>query len=226
VLLVVVICALNPGLVQAGGAVVFGLSAGGGHVPSDDWRSAGTGLSSGRIEVSSYSSESLSPFVEASLTYVFHNKSAIRLSVEHITTEANVRTTFSVNNPPSTATSFVYWDFSTTPINLSYEMYLLGYDRFSPFIGLGGGYYFSTVEWRRLLENPVVESVDSGGTHDGEGFGMHFYIGLRAVVWQRFGLNSRIRFRYADGMAFTDQEGALALDFTSVDVSFGIDVRL
>ena len=226
VLLVMIVCTVNPGLVRAGGDVVFGLSAGGGHVPLDDLKSAGTGLSASRIEASSYSSESPSPFVEASLALVFRKKYAIRLSVEHITTEADMSSTVFLNNPPGAATSLVHWDISTTPVNLSYEAYLRGYDRFSPFIGLGGGYYFSTVEWRRLLENPIVGPMKSGGTRDGEGFGMHFYFGLHAIVWQRFGLNSRIRFRYVDIMAFTDPGGPLSLEFTGVDVSFGMDVRL
>jgi hypothetical protein len=226
VILAMIVCAFNPDLVRAGNDVVFGLSAGGGHVPSDDWRSAGTGLSASRIEESTYSSESLSPFVEASLAFVFRKKNVIRLSVEYITTEANLSSTFFVDNPSSAATTLVHWNFSTTPINVSYEAYLLGYDRFSPFIGLGGGYYFSTVEWRRLLENPIVGSMKSGGTGDGEGFGMHVYFGFRGIVWQHLGLNSKIRFRYADGMAFTDRDGALSLEFTGVDVSFGMDVRL
>jgi len=176
--------------------------------------------------VNSYNSESLSPFAEASLAFLFREKCGIRLSVEHITTEANVRSTFLVNNPPSAATSLVYWNFSTIPINLSYETYLLGYDRFSPFLGLGGGYYFSTVEWRRLLDNPTADSMESGDTRDGEGFGMHFYFGFRAIAWQRLALNSKIRFRYTNSMAFTDRDEPLSLGFTGFDVSFGVDVHL
>jgi len=102
----------------------------------------------------------------------------------------------------------------------------MGYDRFSPFIGLGGGYYLSTVEWRRFLENPIVESMESGGIRDGKGAGMHFYFGFRAVAGQHLAFNSKIRFRYADSMGFTDRAEAFSLEFTGFDVSFGMEVRL
>ena len=224
VFLLVTVCVLTPSLVRAGD-VVFGLSAGGGRVPSDDWRIAETGLSTNQVEVVSYSSEWLSPFLEASVAYVFRDRWAIRLSVEHITAEATTGVAFGVDNAPSAGTSLVHWNFSTIPITLSYEACLLGYDRFSPFIGLGGGYYFSTVEWRRLLENPFLEPMESEDTRDGSGAGAHCYFGFRAVAGQHLAFNSKIRFRYADSMGFTDGADAFSLAFTGFDVSFGVEVR-
>jgi hypothetical protein len=56
----------------------------------------------------------------------------------------------------------------------------------------------------------------------GNGYGIHSSAGLNAELTRQLCLISQIRFRYSDGMGFTDKKGSIKVEFTGFDFSTGL----
>ena len=60
-------------------------------------------------------------------------------------------------------------------------------------------------------------------TRTGEGHRLHTVLGLVTHITNRMHLVSQARYRFADGMAFTDKEGSIKIEFTGFDASLGLE---
>jgi len=209
---------------QAGPPLVIGGFVGGAHLPLDRWSDFFRGL-----QFSKYESERLSPIWGLSIGYVMRDRHVLKLHVERLTVQAHLNSVAVNNNPPGARNFVVSWDIEAIPVNLSYEFWLNGVSRPSPFFGLGGGYYFSKVEAHlETLHDSVLGDrfFDDAVTREGKGYGVHIYAGVRAPINSWLALVSSVRGRYSDGMAFTDDDKAVPVEFTGVDLTLGFDLRI
>jgi hypothetical protein len=140
----------------------FALGGGAGYVSLDDWEDL---FSS--ITMSHYQREKLGTFLEARVAYHLTDKHAIALNVENISISAflcGAMPLGSYTPPPEDHACYVdQWDFSATPIGLSYEFFPLGHqEKISPFLGTGASYFFSKVVAKsHFLNNGRFEGLDS-----------------------------------------------------------------
>jgi len=116
------------------------------------------------------------------------------------------------------------WDFRTNPISLSYEFRPTKLNRqFSPFIGMGASYLLSEIEYQFEWFGEPYRYDTGGGKRNGEGYGIHAYIGLQSQITPHVYFISRLRGRYADGLGFTQKKGDIKVEFTGIDITLGID---
>jgi outer membrane protein W len=200
----------------------FTLSGGAGYVPLDDWKDFFSG-----ITMSHYQREKLGTFLEARVAYHLTDKHAIAFNVENISMSAFLCGAMTLGDytptPEDHACYVDQWDFSARPIGLSYEFFPLGYqEKISPFLGTGASYFFSkAVAKSHFLNNGRFQGLDSGSSRNGDGYGLHVYAGIQSRIAKNLLLISRLRGRFADGMAFTDPKAAAKVEFTGFDFTIG-----
>lgn len=200
----------------------FTLSGGAGYVSLNDWEDFCS-----RVSMSHYEKDKLGTFLESRITYHFTDKHAIALNVENIKTSAILCGSMILTGPwPELEDHACYvdeWDFSATPIGLSYEFFPLGCEeKVWPFLGAGASYFFSKVEAKSyFLNDGRFEGLDSESSRDGNGYGLHVYAGIQSRVAKHLLFISRLRGRLADGMAFTDKKAAAKVEFTGFDFTIG-----
>jgi len=198
--------------------VTAGAQVGAGWLPMNDWEDV---FASG----GSYDADEAGLYGELFATLQVRPRHALRVSVERIATSASLVSGVEFGAGPSTAVVLADWDFSTIPVCVSYEYTL----RRSPggarsIVAGGGGLYFSKVE-ADLVEvfNPDPNvSFGETGVRDGTGYGFHAYFRQTAPVSDRLSLTGMLRGRWADGMAFDDSDGDIAVEFSGVDLSVGV----
>ncbi len=123
-----------------------------------------------------------------------------------------IRSNASDSDPVST----VDWKFQGIPITLGYEYRALRFsDRFTPMLGAGISYFISQVTGHDNVFNQT-------GTRYGDGYGVHASLGLISELTQTLSMVSQLRYRYSDGMAFTDHKGDVKVEFTGFDFSTGL----
>jgi hypothetical protein len=76
-----------------------------------------------------------------------------------------------------------------------------------------------------LIYDSHLEDLTQKSSREGEGYGLHAYLGVQAKLTEHLFMVSRLRGRYADGMAFTDKKGEIKVDFTGVDFTLGLGWR-
>jgi hypothetical protein len=200
----------------------FTLSGGAGYVSLNDW-----GDLCSRVSMSHYEKDKLGTFLESRIAYHLTDKHAIALNVENIKTSAILYGAMILTGPwsePEDHACYVdEWDFSATPVGLSYEFFPLGCEeKVSPFLGAGASYFFSKVEAKcYFLHNGRFEGLDSESSRDGDGYGLHVYAGIQSRIANNLLFISRLRGRFADGMAFTDNKAAAQVEFTGFDFTIG-----
>jgi len=181
----------------------LGAQVGAGYLPLKDWEDFW------EEAVGDYQQDRLGLYTEFSFTSRLTHRHALRFTFEWITTRASAGETLE-------------WDFETFPVSASYELTLRGAEPGAlTMLGVGAGYYMSTVEARNdQTPNPTSE------TRRGDGYGFHGYLRQTALIADHLSLSGMIRGRWADGMAFDDNDGDLKVEFTGVDVSMGIEYRI
>jgi hypothetical protein len=200
----------------------FTFSGGAGYVSLNDW---GDFCSS--VSLSHYEKDKLGTFLESRIAYHLTDKHTIALHVENIKTSAILCGAMVLAGPwsePEDHACYVdEWDFSATPIGLSYEFFPLGHEeKVSPFLGTGASYFFSKVEAKcNFLHDGRFEGLDSETSRDGDGYGLHVYAGIQSRIAKNLLFISRLRGRFADGMAFTDPKPAAKVEFTGFDFTIG-----
>lgn len=183
----------------------LGVQVGAGYLPMSDWEDFW------EEAVGDYQQDRLGLYTEFSFTSRFTQRHAIRFTFEWITTSAS-------------AGDQLEWDFETFPVSLSYELTLRGAEPGAlTQLGVGGGYYMSSVETREhsTLPNPSLPEA-----RNGDGYGFHGYLRQTALIADHVSLSGMIRGRWADGMAFDDADDDIKVEFTGFDVSMGIEYRI
>jgi hypothetical protein len=108
------------------------------------------------------------------------------------------------------------WKFQGIPITIGYEYSICRFnEHFIPTFGVGVSYFISEVAAHDNLFNQKLKRY-------GNGYGVHASLGLKSELSQKISIISQLRYRYSDGMAFTDKKGAIKVEFTGVDFSTGL----
>ena len=201
--------------------ISVGLAAGTGHMPLEKWESFAATLQSYQ-----YESDDLGKYSEAWVRYRVSQRHSLRLGVEYIMVSA-LGTTLMIGGANDIIQVYsTTWDFTAVPISLAYELNVeRGETAAAPFLGCGVGYYFSDVDATSKELGPRVFG-DTSGSRSGNGLGMCVYAGLRAAVVKGGSLVTQLRYRYADGMVFTEKNGDGKVEFTGVDLTVGIEWSL
>ncbi len=203
--------------------ISFSVSGGAGYLPLDDWKDTFSGNPSDCFREDKFGS-----YLDFHASYYLTNKHALALDVEHIAVSASL---FDVSIRTNEFGHFVgyfqtvvEWDFSATPIGFSYEFYPNGREsKVSPFLGGGFAYFFSQVRGQSFIYlDQITENQIQKSSRTGKGYGLHVYAGLESKLTDHWVVLSRLRGRYADGMAFTDKPGAIKVEFTGVDFTLGL----
>jgi outer membrane protein W len=197
---------------------------GAGYLPMKDWEDFASGG-----ERSNYQQDRLGLYLELNGAYYFGERHAVVLGVEHISTGSSVSTALIETDSQGQEIGIMgaiatTWDFSTIPIDISYEYHHSGRDgKADPFVGAGFGYYISKVEAeQKILADDTGMLTDESGTRDGQGFGVHLYVGVAAQLSESLDLVTRLRGRYADAMYFSDESGDIDVDFHGIDLTVGV----
>jgi hypothetical protein len=156
-------------------------------------------------------------YTEVSLTSRLTQRHALRFTFEWITTSS-----WAAFDLGGTGAYTVEWDFETFPVCASYELTLRGAGPgVLTTLGVGAGYYMSEVKSSTIgFINPTSD------TRHGDGYGFHGYLRQTALIAEHLSLSGMIRGRWADGMAFDDNEGDIQVEFSGVDVSLGLEWRI
>jgi hypothetical protein len=217
----VVMCRAQESLAQFD-RISFSFAGGAGYVSLDDWKDFFSGVSSSHFE-----KDRLGTYSEFRAAYHLACNHAIALNIENISASASLYEANALTDPHGEltgyASSVVEWDFSATPIGLSYEFCPNGCEeKVIPFLGIGASYFFTKVDHKSyFLHDGFFGNLSSEGTRDGEGYGLHVYAGVQCKLTRHLLILSRLRARYADGMALTDKKGAVKVEFTGFDFTIG-----
>lgn len=207
-------------------SISVSLSGGAGYLPLADWEDFSTSISS-----SHFKKDRLGSYLDLRAVYHLNNRHAIALHVEDIRTSASLYHAMALTGPAGDTSGYACsvnsWDFSAIPVGVSYEFYLVRSDEStSLFLGAGLSYFFSKVEYKSwFLHDGLFGDLGSEGTRDGDGYGVHAYAGVQCQLTDHILFVSRVRSRYADGMAFTDKNDDVKVEFTGVDFTLGLGWR-
>ena len=220
-----VLCCAQESMAQLD-QITVSVSGGAGYLPLNDWEEFATRISSSHFEKDKFGS-----YLDLRAVYHLTDKHAVALNVESINTSASLYNAMALTGPTGDTSGYasfvIKWDFLAIPVGLSYEFYPMRSDEStSPFLGVGASYFFSEVEYKSWFLHPgFFGDLGSEGTRDGEGYGVHAYVGVQSQLTDHLLVVSRVRARYADGMAFTDEKGDIKVEFTGVDFTIGLGWR-
>ncbi len=111
-------------------------------------------------------------------------------------------------------------DLYSVPVSLGYEKRVcLKSSSIVPFYQVGGSLLYSAVGSRCWSDSmPLVQETKSGF-----GYGFFGSFGLSFPAWKRLTGVVKARARYADGMHFTGDFAGFKADFSSFDLSVGVE---
>lgn len=189
-----------------------------------DWGDFGNNVAD-----SEYQHHTPDTYFGASFHLALSDRHAIAIGAERIQTSASLFACSILMNETGDSlgilsVDILNWAFQGIPITLSYE-----YRRplsnwcIIPFLGIGLSYFRSQVQADLTYLAQAMPLPDgTGSTRKGEGYGIHATLGLVTQFTKHLQLISQVRYRYADGMAFTDDEGDVKVEFTGFDASLGL----
>ncbi len=220
-----VFCFMTVSMAQPGNITVTA-SGGAGYLPLEDWKDF---ASSGSL--SYCKRDRFGSYLDFRLAFHISEKHGLAVNLEKINVSALRYDVMLYRSETGDITGnapyYIKWDFEAIPIGLSYEYYPRSTkESICPFFGVGGSFLISKVKARdTFLYNSPLPDPTQRSTRDGNGYGFHVYVGLQSKLTDHLLLISRLRGRYADGMAFTDNERDVKVEFTGVDLTLGIGWR-
>jgi hypothetical protein len=182
----------------------------------------------GDVQSSYYQKDRFGSYWDVSICYNLNEKHALLFSVGGIRISASMSDVMIFGSPSETtgvAVDVLEWDINAWPLSFSYEFHPVGANNAnSPFIGAGVSYFISKLEHKLFaVYDPLYFGLfNEQGVREGKGYGVHAYLGLRSQITSHLYFVSRLRVQYADGMGFTDNKGDIKVEFTGVDLSFGV----
>lgn len=145
-----------------------------------------------------------------SVHYALSEHHAINLGTELL------KTTASLSFPVENTLGVVDWHFQAVPLTLGYEYRVTSFhEHFTPVAGVGVSYFFSQLE---ASENMLPQTLK----RTGKGYGVHASLGLISEMTQALSMLTQVRYRYSNGMGFTDPNNDIKVEFTGVDLSVGL----
>ncbi|HXF49813.1 MAG TPA: outer membrane beta-barrel protein [Verrucomicrobiae bacterium] len=195
--------------------------AGVAHLPLSDW--------SNFIESTAnphyYQKNNPNPLYALSVHYKFTPHHSVSLGSELVRASASMGflmyQTDGTGDTIGSWFSTVKWKFRGIPISLGYEVSPFSVsETFSPYLGAGASIFFSKVE------GEVIDSFFSyKAKRTGTGYGLHGTIGFQSRLSSSVSTIWQARYRYSNGMAFTDNEGDIKVEFTGFDFSVGLGLN-
>ena len=171
------------------------------HLPFYDWSKFW-----GEFSNSFFSKNNPNLYYGLNVYYSLNSDNAINIGTEIINSSA------SLSNIDGT----IDWKFRGIPITLGYEYKILDFNKGSALIlGAGFSYFISKVTAHDSYFNITLN-------RNGNGYGIQASVGLSAELTENIGMISQVRYRYSDGMAFTDKKGSIKVEFTGFDFSTGL----
>jgi outer membrane protein W len=171
------------------------------HLPFYDWSKFW-----GELPNSFYSKNNPNLYYSLYVHYSLNSDNAINIGTELINSSAFL----------SSSTVTIDWKFRAIPITLGYEYKILTFNKGSALIlGAGFSYFISKVTAHDNYFNITSNRY-------GNGYGVQGSVGLNAELTENIGMVSQVRYRYSDGMAFTDKKGSIKIEFTGFDFSTGL----
>jgi hypothetical protein len=120
------------------------------------------------------------------------------------------------------SSEYFHWDLwlHSIPVSLGYEKReFLKSSRISPFYQIGGTVLYSTVQ-SQCWGNQVSSTAEQ---KTGFGYGFFGAFGLSFPTWNRLAGVVKARARYADGLHFTGDFAGFKAEFSSFDLSVGME---
>jgi hypothetical protein len=199
------------------------VSVGAIHLPLSDWSDF-----SGKISDSYYQKKNPNIYYGLSLNYALGKHHSLNLGTELIKTSASLSSVMFITNylldTLDVVPLVIRWKFQGIPVTLGYEYKLSTFNqRFSPVVGIGASYFISEVEAEvlNISGSPFISSLPKE-KRTGRGYGFHASLGLISKLTESLSMISQVRYRYSDGMAFTDKKDSIKVEFTGFDFSVGI----
>ncbi|MBN1398013.1 MAG: outer membrane beta-barrel protein [Bacteroidetes bacterium] len=172
------------------------------HLPLSDWSKFWGGPSN-----SFYTKNNPNLYYGISLHYAINSKHSISTGTELIKSSASLSDSLLVVN----------WKFQGIPVSIGYEYKIVTFnERFTPVVGLGCSYFISEV-------NVKVNGVDQNSNRRGKGYGIHMSLGLLSQLTESLSMITQVRYRYSDGMAFSDNKDDIKVEFSGFDFSVGLE---
>lgn len=174
-----------------------------------------------------YQNDDVNFYPGLSVHYHIDSHHAIGLGTELLKTAASGLYAQNLFDGSGNRTGFIplaiAWKFKGIPIKIGYEYTALAANKnFRPAFGIGVSYFMSKVEAQTT--NLASSLLDEQKTaRKGRGYGVHAHLALHTQLYKRLSLISQARYRYADGMAFSDRKGDVKVEFTGFDLSLGIE---
>ncbi len=171
------------------------------YLPLHDWSRF-----FGEISNSFYSKNNPNLYYGLSVHYALNSNNSINIGTELIKSSAS----------SSNSTITIDWKFQGLPITIGYDYKFLSFnEHFTPILGAGISYFISEVVAHDYLFNSTLKRY-------GNGYGIQASAGLNSELTETLSMISQIRYRYSDGMAFSDTKGAIKVEFTGFDFNTGL----
>jgi hypothetical protein len=182
------------------------------HYTLPDWSDFWSGITNEK-----YSKNNPNMSYLFSLGYQLNERHSLALEVEYLQAY------------PFMSNPTLSWEFKAIPISIVYELRFGALSQnIIPYIGAGVSYVISEVTAISYIL-PVFydgrELIEATNKRDGKGYGIHSNLGILTNISNSIFLDSHFRFRFSDGMAFTDEEGYIKVEFTGYHFNFGIGYR-
>jgi hypothetical protein len=174
-------------------------------LPLSDWSKFSQGIGN-----SFYSKNNPNPYYALSIHYAIDSHHSVYVGTELVTTSASA----------SDSAIILDWKFQGIPIILGYEYKVLTFNRyFTPVIGAGVSYFISEVKAEEHLSS-------FGEKRTGDGYGIHASLGLISKLATSLNMITQARYRYSNGMAFSEARNDIKVEFSGFDVSVGLEYFL
>lgn len=220
-LLVAVLASAAPWHQAMAQRLSVGVQVGAGYLPLPDWREFWEATARSR-----YRADRLGLSTDAFAGAAF-GRHTLRAHVGSVTTSASLASASPLVPGPGVRSSWLDWSFRGIPIGLDYELALRKSAAMTgPYVGLGSSFYFSRVRaTSRVLYPPEPAAIDGTPTIDrhGRGYGFSGRVGHRLPLGSGWRLTVALRGQWADGMAFTDEDRDVPVQFHGVDLSVGVE---
>jgi hypothetical protein len=173
------------------------------------------------------SRERFSSVLDFDILYDIGDQHSVLLGVGNVETSVFLSSVIIYHTGNDTfgfGSDLVEYSFHSVPISLSYEFRPSRIrERVTPLVGVGVSYFISELNFRSItVYDPFLGDHSSEGTREGTGYGVHAYAGFQSRISPQLFLFSRVRGRYADGMAFSDPPESIKIEFSGVDIAFGL----
>ncbi len=173
------------------------------HLPLSDWSNFFS------EHGTYYQKNNPNTYFALSLYYSFSDRHYLELGTELIKSSASL-------SDMATAADIIDWKFQGIPVTLGYEYRFPVFNEyFTPAAGLGASYFFSEV-----IANEHY--FQTSGKRTGNGYGLHASAAIISRLSESLSVTNKVRYRYSNGMAFSDKSGDIKVEFTGFDISMAL----